>query len=62
MSTLRFLSRAEVAGLLPGIPEQLDLVERTYRSLAAGRVELLRDAREEAGDLGTAQEPERAHR
>ena len=40
MSTLRFLSRAEVAGLLPGIPEQLDLVERTYRSLAAGRVEL----------------------
>ena len=40
MSTLLFLSREEVAGLLPGIPEQLDLVERTYRSLAAGRVEL----------------------
>ncbi|MGH3060784.1 MAG: ornithine cyclodeaminase family protein [Gaiellaceae bacterium] len=40
MSTLLFLSRVEVAALLPGIPEQLDLVERTYRSLAAGRVEL----------------------
>jgi len=40
VSTLLFLSREEVAGLLPGIPEQLDLVERTYRSLAAGRVEL----------------------
>jgi alanine dehydrogenase len=37
---LLFLSRAEVAGLLPEIPEQLDLVERTYRSLAAGGVEL----------------------
>ncbi|HEU4449521.1 MAG TPA: hypothetical protein VFR63_06030 [Gaiellaceae bacterium] len=35
-----FLSRADVARLLPGIPEQLDLVERAYRSLAAGRVEL----------------------
>lgn len=40
MTTLLFLGRAEVARLLPGIPEQLDLVERTYRSLAAGRVEL----------------------
>jgi alanine dehydrogenase len=40
VSALRFLSRAEVAGLLPDIPEQLELVERTYRSLAAGRVEL----------------------
>jgi alanine dehydrogenase len=40
VSTALFLSREEVAGLLPGIPEQLDLVERTYRSLAAGRVEL----------------------
>ncbi|MGH3024426.1 MAG: ornithine cyclodeaminase family protein [Gaiellaceae bacterium] len=40
MSALLFLSRAEVAGLLPGIPQQLDLVERTYRSLAAGGVEL----------------------
>lgn len=40
MSTLLFLRREEVAGLLPDIPEQLDLVEGTYRSLAAGRVEL----------------------
>lgn len=40
MSTLLFVSREEVAGLLPSIQEQLDLVERTYRSLAAGRVEL----------------------
>jgi ornithine cyclodeaminase/alanine dehydrogenase len=40
VSTLLYLSREEVAGLLPGIPEQLELVERTYRSLAAGRVEL----------------------
>jgi alanine dehydrogenase len=40
MSTLLFLSRKEVAGLLPGIADQLELVERTYRSLAAGRVEL----------------------
>jgi ornithine cyclodeaminase/alanine dehydrogenase len=40
VSTLLFLSREEVAGLLPGIPDQLELVERTYRSLAAGRVEL----------------------
>lgn len=40
MSTLLHLSREEVAGLLPGVPDQLELVERTYRSLAAGRVEL----------------------
>ena len=40
MSTVLHLSREDVAGLLPGIPEQLELVERTYRSLAAGRVEL----------------------
>lgn len=40
MTELLYLSRAEVAGLLPGIPEQLDLVEQTYRALAAGRVEL----------------------
>jgi ornithine cyclodeaminase/alanine dehydrogenase-like protein (mu-crystallin family) len=38
--TLLYLSREEVALLLPAIPEQLDLVERTYRELAAGRVEL----------------------
>jgi alanine dehydrogenase len=37
---LLYLSRAEVAGLLPEIPEQLDLVEHTYRQVAAGRVEL----------------------
>jgi alanine dehydrogenase len=40
VSTLPYLSREEVARLLPRIPEQLELVERTYRSLAAGRVEL----------------------
>ena len=40
MSRLLFLSRAEVAGLLPGVGEQLDLVEHAYRALAAGRVEL----------------------
>ena len=40
MSRLLFLSRADVAGLLPAVPEQLDLVEGTYRALAAGRVEL----------------------
>jgi ornithine cyclodeaminase/alanine dehydrogenase len=34
------LSRAEVASLLPTIPEQIDLVERTYVAVAAGRVEL----------------------
>jgi alanine dehydrogenase len=38
--SLLFLSRREVAGLLPAIPEQLDLVEATYRSVGAGRVEL----------------------
>ena len=40
MSELLYLSRAEVAGVLPGIPEQIDLVERTYRAMAAGRVQL----------------------
>jgi alanine dehydrogenase len=40
VTTLLFLNREEVAGLLPSIPEQLELVEYTYRSLAAGRVEL----------------------
>jgi alanine dehydrogenase len=40
VSTLLYLRRDEVADLLPEIPEQLDLVERAYRSLAAGRVEL----------------------
>jgi alanine dehydrogenase len=40
VTELLYLPRAEVAGLLPGIHEQLDLVEQTYRALAAGRVEL----------------------
>jgi alanine dehydrogenase len=40
VSRLLFLSRADVAGLLPDVPEQLDLVEGAYRALAAGRVEL----------------------
>jgi alanine dehydrogenase len=38
--TLLYLNREEVGGLLPGIPEQLDLVEETYRAVGAGRVEL----------------------
>jgi alanine dehydrogenase len=37
---LLYLSRDEVRSLLPPIPEQLDLVERTYVALAAGRVQL----------------------
>jgi ornithine cyclodeaminase/alanine dehydrogenase-like protein (mu-crystallin family) len=40
LSSLLFLSRAEVAEVLPEAPEQLDLVEHAYRALAAGRVEL----------------------
>jgi ornithine cyclodeaminase/alanine dehydrogenase len=40
VSRLLFLSRTEVAGLLPDVHEQLDLVEHAYRALAAGRVEL----------------------
>jgi alanine dehydrogenase len=40
LSRLLFLSRGEVAELLPEAAEQLDLVEHTYRALAAGRVEL----------------------
>src|SRR5918992_87484 len=40
MSELLYLARGDVARLLPPIPEQLDLVEATYRALAAGRVEL----------------------
>jgi ornithine cyclodeaminase/alanine dehydrogenase len=39
-SAPRFLGRAEVARLLPTIPAQIDLVERTYRAMAAGRVEV----------------------
>jgi ornithine cyclodeaminase/alanine dehydrogenase len=40
LSELLYLSRQEVAGLLPPIPDQIDLVERTYLAMAAGRVEL----------------------
>jgi alanine dehydrogenase len=40
VSEFLYLSRGEVARLLPEVPEQLDLVEETYRALAAGRVEL----------------------
>jgi ornithine cyclodeaminase/alanine dehydrogenase len=40
VSELLFLSREEVASLLPGVGAQLDLVEATYQALAAGRVEL----------------------
>ena len=40
MSELLYLRREEVAELLPPIPEQIELVEATYRALAAGRVEL----------------------
>jgi ornithine cyclodeaminase/alanine dehydrogenase-like protein (mu-crystallin family) len=38
--TFVYLPRKEVSGLLPPIPEQLDLVEETYRAVGAGRVEL----------------------
>lgn len=38
--SLLYLRRDEVASLLPSIPEQLDLVEHTYRAVGAGRVEL----------------------
>jgi ornithine cyclodeaminase/alanine dehydrogenase len=40
LEELLYLSRQEVAALLPPIPDQIDLVERTYRALAAGDVEL----------------------
>lgn len=40
MRTLLYLSREEVAGLLPELDQQLDLVEATYRALGEGRVEL----------------------
>ena len=39
--TLVYLSRTEVASLLPPLTDQLDLVESTYRAVAAGKVELL---------------------
>jgi ornithine cyclodeaminase/alanine dehydrogenase len=37
---LLYLRRDEVARLLPSVEQQVDLVEQTYRALAAGRVEL----------------------
>jgi len=40
LSHLLYLRREEVAALLPPVEEQLDLVEATYRAVAAGRVEL----------------------
>ena len=40
MSELLYLSRTEVAQLLPDVTEQMDVVEKTYRAVAAGRVEL----------------------
>jgi ornithine cyclodeaminase/alanine dehydrogenase len=38
--TLVYLSRREVARLMPPVGEQLKLVEETYRAVGAGRVEL----------------------
>ena len=40
MTTILYLARAEVAALLPDVHEQIDIVERTYRAMAAGQVEL----------------------
>jgi ornithine cyclodeaminase/alanine dehydrogenase-like protein (mu-crystallin family) len=37
---LLYLTRAEVATLMPPLLEQVDLAERIYRAMAAGRVEL----------------------
>jgi alanine dehydrogenase len=38
--SLLYLARNEVADLLPTLTEQLDLVEKTYRAVGAGRVEV----------------------
>jgi hypothetical protein len=38
LTDLVYLSRQEVADLLPAIPEQVDVVERTYWAMAAGSV------------------------
>jgi ornithine cyclodeaminase/alanine dehydrogenase len=38
--SLLYLTREEVVRLLPAVPDQLDLVEETYRAVGAGRVEL----------------------
>jgi alanine dehydrogenase len=40
LTDLVYLSRQEVADLLPAIPEQVDVVERTYRAMAVGSVQL----------------------
>jgi ornithine cyclodeaminase/alanine dehydrogenase len=40
VSELVYLTRQEVRDLLPPIPAQIDLAERTYAAMAAGRVEL----------------------
>jgi ornithine cyclodeaminase/alanine dehydrogenase len=40
LNDLVYLGRQEVSELLPPVLDQIDLVERTYRSMAAGRVEL----------------------
>jgi ornithine cyclodeaminase/alanine dehydrogenase len=40
VTELLYLSRQEVAHLLPPVLEQIDIVERTYLAMAAGRVEL----------------------
>lgn len=40
MPDIVYLTRQEVTGLLPPLPEQIDIAERTYRELATGRVEL----------------------
>jgi len=37
---LTYMSRANVARALPPVEDQIDLVERVYRAMAAGRVEL----------------------
>jgi ornithine cyclodeaminase/alanine dehydrogenase len=38
--TFVYLSRSEVASLMPPVEQQLDLVEETYRAVGSGRVEL----------------------
>lgn len=40
MSELLYLTKSEVADLLPPLDEQLELIEATYRALGAGDVEL----------------------
>lgn len=38
--TVRVLSRSDVVDCLPSIPEQIAIAERTFRALAAGRIEM----------------------